>query len=133
VSGDIEVAGIAGLAWLKTVSGDITIAGGRLDELAAHTVSGNAVIDADLGAGTHTFNSVSGDLALRVGPDSGLDLEGSSVSGSVRCGVGVPSEDVRPGKRRWHAVAGDGSARLRTHTVSGDVTILPRAADAEVA
>jgi len=133
VSGEIEVAGVTGLAWLKTVSGDVTVAGGRLDELAAHTVSGNVVMDADLAPGTHTFNSVSGDLALRLREDAGLDLEGSSVSGMVRCSVGVPAEDIRPGKRRWHAVTGDGSARLRTRTVSGDVTILTRPAGAEVA
>jgi hypothetical protein len=133
VSGDIAAADVEGRLWLKTVSGDITVAGASLHELSAHTVSGDVVVDADLGEGTHTFRGVSGGLALRLDADAGLDLDASTVSGHLSCAIGQSSESNRPGARRLHVEAGDCRARLRCHTVSGDLTVVPRAATADAA
>ena len=132
-SGDIMVADVGGRVALKAVSGEITVAGGRVDELSLHTVSGDAVVDADLLGGTHTFRSVSGNLALRMEADAGLDIDATSVSGGVQCGIGEPTDHSVPGQRRPRVVTGDGSARLRVQTVSGDVTVVARPTPAEVA
>ncbi|MHB8464624.1 MAG: DUF4097 family beta strand repeat-containing protein, partial [Acidimicrobiales bacterium] len=102
VSGDIAGAGVHGRLWLKTVSGEVTIVGATLTELSAHTVSGDVVIDADLEEGTHTFRGVSGGLALRVDPGAGIDLDASTVSGTLSCAVGERTEVTRPGGHRLH-------------------------------
>ena len=77
--------------------------------------------------------SVSGNLALRMDESAGLDIDAKSVSGAVQCGIGTPTDHSGPGQRRTRMVTGDGSARLRVQTVSGDVTVVARPAPAEVA
>jgi hypothetical protein len=126
VSGAVAASAIDGRLWLKSVSGEMTVAGARLTELSAHTVSGDVVIDAELGEGTHTFRGVSGGLALRVDPSTPLDLDATTVSGALSCSLGEPEDLSRPGSRRLRVHAGDGRARLRCHTVSGDLTVLGR-------
>lgn len=133
VSGDIAAADVGGRLWLKTVSGDVTVAGARLTELSAHTVSGEVVVDADLEEGTHTFRGVSGGLALRLDADAGLDLDATTVSGTLSCALGKVTEASRPGSRRLRVDAGDGRARLRCHTVSGDLTVVSRAPSVDAA
>jgi hypothetical protein len=126
VSGPIVAGRIDGRLWLKTVSGEMTIAGANLSELSAHTVSGDLVADADLHEGTHTFRGVSGGLALRLDPSASLDLDATSVSGALACGIGEPEDISRPGNRRLRVRTGDGRARVRAHSVSGDLTIVAR-------
>lgn len=126
VSGAIVAGGIDGRLWLKTVSGEMTIAGATLTELSAHTVSGDLVVDAELGEGTHTFRGVSGGMAIRLDPGTSLDLDASTVSGALACGLGEPEDTSRPGNRRLRVQTGDGRARLRCHTVSGDLTVVAR-------
>ncbi len=127
VSGNIAAADIGDRLALKTVSGEVTIAASSLTELTAHTVSGDMVVDADLGAGMHTFRGVSGGLALRVPAEADLDIEATTVSGAVASSVGEVTITRRPGSQRMRALAGEGRARLRCHTVSGDLTVVARA------
>jgi putative adhesin len=133
VSGAVWTADIDGSVSLKTVSAPATVARGRLDELRIQTVSGDVAVDAALGSGSHGFQSVSGDLALRADFPAGFALDATTVSGRVVCGIGDPQEVVRPGARRVTAGLGAGGARLGTRTVSGDVTLLPRTGPGEVA
>jgi hypothetical protein len=124
VGGDVQGADVDGRLSVTTVSGDVTVARGQLGELRAHTVSGDVTVDAELLEGAHVFRSVSGNLALRLRAPSGFDLDASSVSGTVVCGVGEPVDQSRPGMRRVRASVGDGGVRLRSNTVSGDLTVL---------
>jgi hypothetical protein len=66
----------------------------------------------------HTFESVSGDLQLAT--VSGLTVEMSGLSGSLRCDA-PNRRETRDGKKVL--VIGDGAAGLRARTVSGDVVI----------
>jgi hypothetical protein len=124
VGGSVQAADLGGRLSVATVSGDVTIAGATLSELRARTVSGDVAVDAELRGGAHAFQAVSGNLALRLRAPAGFDLDASSVSGTVVCDVGQPVDQGRPGLRRVRVVVGDGGARLRTHTVSGDLTVL---------
>jgi hypothetical protein len=133
VSGSVWAADVEGAVWVQTVSGSMTVARSRLDELRLRTVSGDAAVDGALHAGAHAFQSVSGDLALRADFPDGLALDAATMSGRVVCGVGDPEERSRPGGRRVTAAVGAGGARVTTHTLSGDVTLLSRSAPVGVA
>lgn len=124
VSGGVQAAGVVGQASVTTVNGDVTIAGGDLRELRIHTVAGDATIDVELREGSHAFNSVSGNMAMRAVAPDGLDLDATTINGHLSCAVGNPVQDDRPGIRRLRATEGQGGARFRSHTVSGDVAVL---------
>jgi hypothetical protein len=124
VGGSVQAADIGGRLSITTVSGEVTVASARLSELRARTVSGDVTVDAELLGGGHAFQAVSGNLALRLRAPQGFDLDASSVSGTVVCQLGDPVDLGRPGRRRVRVAVGDGGARLRSHTVSGNLTVL---------
>jgi len=128
LSGAVQAAGIDGQLDVSTVTGDVTIAGGRLSGFRVRTVSGDVAVDAELGAGDHGFRAVSGNLALRIFTPDGLDLDASSFSGSLVCSVGRLEDLSRPGLRRVRARDGNGGARFRSTSVSGDLTVMARPA-----
>jgi hypothetical protein len=145
---------------VKTISGDVQLTGGSGD-VEVTTVSGNAKIDlGTLNRGR--FKSISGNLStsLSLAPDA--ELEGESVSGTIR--FAFPTKPVAgfdiesfsgsidncfgpkavkpkygPGSR-LEFKTGDGQARVRVETKSGDVHVCtagvrpePAAATAPVA
>jgi len=126
LSGAIQAAGIEGRMDVSTVTGDVTIAGGRLSGFRVRTVSGDVAVDAELFAGEHGFRAVSGNLALRILTPDGLDLDASSFSGSLVCSVGQLEDLSRAGLRRVRARDGNGGARFRSTSVSGDLTVMAR-------
>jgi hypothetical protein len=128
VSGAIQAAGVDGVMDVSTATGDVTIAGGRLGGFRVRTVSGDVAVDADLLAGDHGFRSMSGNLALRIATPDGLDLDASTFSGSLVCSVGQLDDLSRPGLRRVRARDGNGGARFRSTSVSGDLTVMARPA-----
>jgi hypothetical protein len=115
VSGDAELRSDQPMsANLTTTSGDVNIAAPLLNALQLRTVSGDAEIRAGFAAGPiHSVESVSGDVSLE--PLSGLTVE-------VKRGL-----DVMSGTGR-QLVAGDGSARLRFRSLSGDLEFNARGA-----
>jgi hypothetical protein len=144
ISGDIRLtARAAKMIEMKTISGDIRLTGGG-GEVDVTTVSGGATIDlADVSRGR--FKSVSGDLtvALALGTEGQIDSE--SVSGSIDMKFAATpsaefdvqsfSGDIKncfgpkpvesrygPGSRLAYKV-GDGHARVRINTKSGDVRL----------
>jgi putative adhesin len=144
ISGDIRLtARGAKMMEIKTISGDIRLTGGG-GEVDVTTVSGDATVDlADVTRGR--FKSVSGDLtvALALGTEGQIDSE--SVSGSVdmefaatpaaefdvqsfsgdikNCFGPKPTESrYGPGSRLMYK-GGEGHARVRINTKSGDVRL----------
>jgi hypothetical protein len=144
VSGDVRLTARAAKAIeVKTISGDIQLWGGG-GEVDIITVSGSARIE--LAQVTRSrFKSISGDItaALALAPDG--QIESESVSGSVSLNfAGEPSGefdvqsfsgDIRncfgpkPAESRYGPGSrlefknGDGHARVRINTKSGDVRL----------
>lgn len=145
VSSDIDVTGLVGEQGYRTVSGDLNVqrAGGRL---SLTTVSGDVNVDAhepieadasstsgDLQVSGPSLRSmrlrtVSGDVELRGAFDAGAMHNIETVSGDVEIesSTGLTVE-VRKGidlgggpKQR---VIGDGAARLRFRSLSGDLNV----------
>jgi hypothetical protein len=144
ISGDIRLtARAAQMIEIKTISGDIRLTGGG-GEVDVTTVSGGATLEL-AGVTRGRFKSVSGDLmvALALGTEGQIDSE--SVSGSIdmefaatpaaefdvqsfsgdikNCFGPKPAESrYGPGSRLMYKV-GEGHARVRINTKSGDVRL----------
>jgi hypothetical protein len=144
VSGDVRLTARAAKAIeVKTISGDIQLSGGG-GEVDITTVSGSARIE--LAQVTRSrLKSISGDItaALALAPDG--QIESESVSGSISLKfAGEPSGDFdvqsfsgdikncfgpKPAESRYGPGSrlefknGDGHARVRINTKSGDVRL----------
>jgi hypothetical protein len=120
VSGDISVRGGDRLEVnATTTSGDLTVEADQLDALRLRTVSGDAVIAGRFASGPeHRVETVSGDL--RVTPASGLTIEASGPVVGLRSSVAgrVTAERGQRG-----LVIGNGAARLRFRSMSGEVRV----------
>jgi hypothetical protein len=146
VSADVDVTGMVGDQSYQTVSGDVVIVrtGGRLN---LTTVSGDAEVSADepLEADVNStsgdlqvagpllraakLRTVSGDIEVRGSFEPGAMHGIETVSGDVDIeSAGGLTVDVRKGidlgsgpKQR---VVGDGAARLRFRSLSGDLHVM---------
>jgi hypothetical protein len=110
VSGDIDLEASQPLEpRLATTSGDVELSAPMVQGLQLRTVSGDAELRAIFDAGaTHTVETVSGDVSITTG--AGLTVD-------VKRGLDLGDNG---GKQR---VVGDGSARLRFRSLSGDLNL----------
>jgi putative adhesin len=110
VSGDIGLTAPGPVeANATTTSGDLEASAQRFDELRVKTVSGDIDVRGGFAVGReHSVESVSGDLSVEA--TSGLTID-------VKRGLDFSKGANRP------LVAGDGSARLRFRSLSGDVQL----------
>jgi DUF4097 and DUF4098 domain-containing protein YvlB len=126
VSGDLTVAGGAGELKIGTVSGDGSVSVGTLSRAQLNTVSGDFTITAGLTAdGRLEAETVSGDVRITfVGdvPPAAFDLESFSGDLSTCFGRKAAHEGYGPGSRLTFQ-EGAGTARVRVDTKSGDVTL----------
>lgn len=126
VSGDVSLETAGGRVALTTVSGDVSVAAEQPIEPRVATTSGDIEISAPLVRAVQ-LRTVSGDGAVRAAFDAGAVHTADSVSGdmSIVAASGLTVDVKRGfdlsgngGKQR---VIGDGSARLRFHSLSGDL------------
>jgi len=125
VSGDIEIDPDGGRIRVTTVSGDIQARSSRPSELSVNTTSGDARVQ---GAVLNQFDArtVSGDIDIEAGLAAGPLHTVETVSGdlSIDSPTGVTvdvksSLELRRGGSRGY-VSGDGAAKVRFRTLSGD-------------
>jgi DUF4097 and DUF4098 domain-containing protein YvlB len=129
VSGSLQLDNAAGKLDVVTVSGDASVRMGDASEITARTTSGTFDLHAKLMRDARVnAESVSGDLNLDVGGAAGLTLEIESFSGDISGCLAGGAERVSkygPGVR-LNSRTGDGSARVRAKTLSGDIDICDR-------
>jgi DUF4097 and DUF4098 domain-containing protein YvlB len=150
VSGDMRLRGDAksgGDIHVETISGDIILerASGELDAestsgdlfldiregtmVRMRTTSGDISLRGSLRKEATVFaETVSGDVTLRVKPGAGLDYEAITFSGDLGNCFGKQSERTNrhgPGKRLL-GTTGEGQARLRVKSMSGDIALCDR-------
>jgi hypothetical protein len=120
VSGDVRVRieGTVVLA-LKTVSGDASVDGGRVERINLGTTSGDVRVTSELGAGPHAIETLSGDATLVAG--RGVRVTARTVAGDLRSDLPHTSEGG-PGRRTL--VVGDGATEVQFRSVSGDLRIV---------
>lgn len=142
ISGRIELSGNGERAHVETVSGDIDSRANR-ERLKLETVSGNIAVSTD-SYREFSASSVSGDISLRGKPlddarvdaetmsgdiriDAGSDLsariEAETFSGRIRSDFGKVEEPEHGPGRSLDTSVGDGRARIKIDTFSGDISI----------
>jgi Putative adhesin len=127
VSGSIEVEGLDGSVVFRSVSGDLTLADGRLERLDAKTVSGRVTADVELTpAAELTARTLTGDVALRLPAGTSARAELRSASGRMYSDFDGLDLPPMPGRKTVSGTLGGGSGRISVSTMSGDVTILQR-------
>jgi hypothetical protein len=126
VSGDVEVNGLRSDVSAHSVSGDVAVSTSGVVE--AGTVSGS--IDVDMGSLEWTrlsFNTVSGDVTLRMPAALEAEVEFESLSGRLDTDFDLRVEERRDGRfvgTRVEGTIGAGGRELSFHTVSGSVRLL---------
>jgi hypothetical protein len=129
VSGRISVTSVSGDVRLlasepaeinaTTTSGDLEISAHRLDLLRARSVSGDVALSGQLSAGPeHRIETVSGDLRLH--PVGGVTVETSGPAVALRSELSRLAGKMPD---RGSVVVGDGAARLKFRSLSGDVNV----------
>jgi len=121
-SGDITLAGVAGALHLQSASGNVTVRAARDSVLAIATASGTIDYTGSLASrGTDTTASASGAVTLRLPTGSRFQLDARTASGGLHDGFGLRHR--HQDAIRLSGTAGDGAARLRITTESGDIAI----------
>lgn len=129
VSGDLESRHLAGDLEFTTISGELNVVQGSTGRLRAQTVSGDLNLDLDVVDGsTLDVKTVSGDLTLRLPRGVGLEVDVTSTSGSLDSGFDTVTRLRKPGQAAMSGRIGSGNAVLHVRSVSGDVTLLAKAA-----
>ena len=129
VSGSLVVDDLSGELEATTVSGDMLLDLGTLTNVRLRSTSGDARLGGRLAKNARVeFESVSGDLSAKLAAEAGYSAEVDTFSGTLTNCFGVRSEPVSkygPGERMSLA-RGEGGARIRAKTMSGDVRICDR-------
>ncbi len=126
VTGDVDAQGLRSNVVAHSVSGDVAVSTSGIVE--AGTVSGS--LDLAMGSLDWTrldFNTVSGDITLRVPESLGADVEFESLSGELDTDFDLRVEQRRERRlvgERVQGTIGTGGRRLTFHTVSGSVRLL---------
>ena len=127
MSGSLELTNGAGKLDVVTVSGDARIHMVDASEINARTTSGELELHSKLVRDARvSVEGVSGDMSLDIGNPAGVTLEIESFSGDISgCLAGDKVEKVSkygPGVR-LNSHTGDGTARVRAKTLSGDIEV----------
>lgn len=124
-SGDIRIDGISGKIGANTASGDISIEDANLEELIAHSASGDVNLEM-LRVPHKGFDvkTVSGDLNVELPGDARLTVQISTFSGDFHCSLPYERTESGPRRGREQNVTINGGGPLaRFHSLSGDIDI----------
>ncbi|WP_017604694.1 DUF4097 family beta strand repeat-containing protein [Nocardiopsis alkaliphila] len=133
--GSTSVRDPGGTLGFNSASGRLAVAGGRLSELRAKTVSGHVMVDTDLAASARVrVNTVSGEVALRVPAECSANVEMRTMTGGVDSDFGLDrtSATARTTLNGKIGVGVD-PASITVNTVSGRSALLRRAPEAPAA
>jgi hypothetical protein len=125
VSGDVRLAGGTGpTIELETVSGDVEILDGRAKDVYGHTVSGEVTFRGPILAdGTYEFSTTSGNIAVALPESPNAKLTAATFSGRFSSDLPTTQNEARRNRRRHNATWGNGSARLDLESLSGNIRI----------
>ena len=130
VSGDVQVRELVGALNANSVSGDVA-ATGTLRKATIDTVSGAVLVDSTGDILSVGLNTVSGSSTVRLDEGYPANYVVRSVSGRVQVDGVVRSGTGTGPTTNFAGSVGELSgsfADVRAHSVSGDITVLRRAA-----
>jgi len=124
VSGNINAKGLAGHVKVETVSGDMVVSAGAVQDLEAGTVSGDANLTfAPASHASVKLESMSGDLRVHLPSSVSAHIEATTFSGGIDSDFGkVKTQEMGPGSS-LDAQAGSGDARINAQSFSGNIEL----------
>jgi len=129
VGGRIVIRGAQGDLTAATVGGRIQVTGGKFERVRLSSVSGTIDFGGEL-AGKATFEGEShaGDIVLHLPDGVSADFDVSTFSGDIDNDFGPTGarREYGPGRELTFST-GDGDARVRLSTFSGDVQLTKKA------
>jgi hypothetical protein len=125
VNGDVSATGLPADARVSTVNGDVDVEGSGTAE--GSTVNGS--VTARLGRadwkGRLRFHSVNGGVTVTLPADANVDVQASTVNGSVESDFPVTVQGrMRP--QEFHGRVGSGGRDLDLSTVNGSIRLRRR-------
>jgi DUF4097 and DUF4098 domain-containing protein YvlB len=127
VSGDVLLTDVVGkIVEAQTVSGNIELNRVNADEVVAETVSGDVDFSGAIHKnGDYDMKTLSGDVIMRIPKNSGADISGATFSGDFSSSFPITTKATSRYTRRQriNGTIGDGSARIRVESFSGDVEL----------
>ncbi|GAA3659706.1 DUF4097 family beta strand repeat-containing protein [Microbacterium marinilacus] len=127
VSGDVQARGLDGAFSANTVSGDVTVSG-RVRRASVDSVSGATIVDGEGTIDSVSINTVSGAATLRLDDGLAANYLVRSASGKIVLDGVVRSSGGPSTVNTSHGELSGTFVDVRANTVSGDVTVLRRAA-----
>ena len=123
-AGAIALRGGGSDVGLTSVSGSLVLAGGPVERARLETVSGPITMAADMvRGGSYDVESHGGRVELRLPPTLGVDLEATTLHGTIEgpAAAGLTRTD---GGRKLSLVTGDAAARVAVRTFKGPIHLL---------
>jgi hypothetical protein len=122
VSGNINAKGLNGRVKVETVSGDILLDAGQVQDLEAGTVSGDAKLSlSPTGHASVKLETMSGDLRVHLPSAVSAHIEATTFSGGIDSDFGkVQEKGMGPGSS-LDTQAGSGDARITANSFSGSI------------
>jgi DUF4097 and DUF4098 domain-containing protein YvlB len=126
VSGNITLDRGAGDVEASSISGDVRLEVNPASGVRLHSTSGELTFNGSVANNAMVeAETVSGDVTLRSKAPQGFEYEASSFSGDIESCLGkeaVKTSAHGPGMR-LNGTTGDGKARMRAKSMSGDIEI----------
>lgn len=116
---------------VNAISGTVRMTAWSGERAQIRTLSGRVMFDGTLApAGRYDIESHSGDVHLSLAERPGFELEADTFNGGIQVDMPVRSEGpvVARGRQRRsvRGTYGDGAARLRIRTFTGDIVVTRR-------
>jgi hypothetical protein len=121
ISGDADGERISGSLDLDTVSGDLAMKDSNLSSIKANTVSGTLQIHTLLTEGPYNFKSISGNVDLKIPPETRFTAELHSISGDLISAFPITDHSRKHGTQTINIQGGGVNVSLKS--VSGNLTL----------
>jgi DUF4097 and DUF4098 domain-containing protein YvlB len=133
VSGDVSLTDVvAKIVEAQTVSGNVELLRVNADEVVAETVSGDVDFSGEIHkGGDYDMKTLSGDVIMRIPKNAGAEITGATFSGDFSTSFQITTKATSryTRKQRIGGTIGDGSARIRVESFSGDVELRELSSD----
>lgn len=127
VSGDVRLTDVVGkVVEAQTVSGNVELNRVNADEVVAETVSGDVDFSGEIRkGGDYDMKTLSGDVIMRIPKNAGALISGATFSGEFSTSFPITTRTTSRMTRRQRidGTIGDGSAKIRVESFSGDVEL----------
>lgn len=127
VSGDVTLTDVtATVVEAQTVSGNVELSRVNADEVVAETVSGDVDFSGEIRkGGDYDMKTLSGDVTMRIPKNAGAEITGATFSGDFHTSFPITTKATSRYTRRQRidGTIGDGSAKIRVESFSGDVDL----------